>query len=288
MLCTRMKYCILSIVTFSFTTQLYAQRQKLQYDISADKHWIDSVNVIVRKGFEENTEKKNNYLTQLKYFNSCIAMGRYYETLYNKRALPSNRKAIFYYEKITEYGRFPDDERYFKALALRNNLCRILADIYFDGRGVKKNWNKSIELALRGSSGYDGFFEYYSKKYFGYISIFLKQKHQPDFNADTVFEYKINPFAFYKAFSPLKKTMKNDLERIANRYKMLYAIDTSYRIELLVFAESSSRSQSRAFNFLDMTRLFFINKNGINPDHIFTNIDFDGVRSIRILISKNL
>ena len=276
MFCAQTKYCILFITTFCFTTLLHAQRQKLQYDISADKFWIDSVNIIVKKGFEENTEKKNNYLTQLKYFNSCIALGRYYETLYNKGTLTSNRKAIFYYEKVTDYGRFPDDERYFKGLAVRNTLCRKLASIYFFGKGIKKNRNESLALALKGTSGCSGFFfNTYSKRYFGSTSIVFKSRHKPDYNTDTLFTFTtINPFAL-QSYLFNARVIDKYLDKIAASYNKRFRLDTTCNILITAFAETSSRSQLYSNRICDNIRNYLQSKKFIKPDRIISNVTIE-------------
>ena len=86
----------LFILYFAFP--LFSEPVKAQsafYNLQKDKKWIDSVKQIISKGFEEDVSKKNNYLLELKYFNACIALGQYYETLFTKKIIGSTKKAVF-------------------------------------------------------------------------------------------------------------------------------------------------------------------------------------------------
>ncbi|MGG9963237.1 hypothetical protein [Ferruginibacter sp. SUN106] len=214
-------------------------------------------------------------MSELKYFNSCIALGQYYETLFTKKIIPSNKTAIFYYEKVTDFGRFPDDPRYFKALALRNSLCRKLAAIYFDGKGVKKNRKKSLELALKGTSGYDGFYESYSQKYFHCKCIFLKDYTTTNYDSYTGFTLGINPFALQSGIFSAKM-LDTRLEKIAVSFKDRLLLDSSLKIIVLNYPETSARSQVRCNRIVENIRFYLVEKAKINSDKVSTNCEVGG------------
>jgi hypothetical protein len=260
--------------------------QHFYYNLQKDKAWIDSVKQIIKKDFED-TYKKNSYLNELKYFNSCIALGQYYETLFTKKIIPSNKLAIFYYEKVTDFGRFPDEPKYFKALALRNSLCRRLAAIYFDGRGVKKNRSKSLELALKGTSGYDGFYESYSQKYFHCKCIFLRDSKTVNYNTDTAFSFPINPFALQSGFFSAKM-LDTKLEKIAAGFRERRLSDSSLNITVLSYPEPSARSQHRCYRIVENVRIYLVEKAKINLDKVITNCEVGGGASnvVYVLFTK--
>ncbi|MBP6432067.1 MAG: hypothetical protein KA319_09885, partial [Ferruginibacter sp.] len=207
-----------------------AQKIKLYYDLKKDRVWVERQKAIVEKGFELHPYKKDNYLKQLKYVNSCVNLGRYFETMFDMRRISTMKKSVYFYEKVADFGRFPDDEKYFKALAIRNSVLRKLADIYFVGKGIKKDKKLSLELALAGSSGYDGFFTYYSKRYFNCNCIILKKKV-----VDDGYFYIIgNPFAMQANLLNVK-TIDKFLIEIGNKFMAKKKLDSSLVLNIIAY-----------------------------------------------------
>ena len=104
-----------------------------------NKDWIDSMKRIVNKNFILYPYDNNNWKKQLLYTNTYVTLGLYYEWAYDKHYIKNMTKSIFYYKKIIDFRRYPDDTKYIKSLAMRTNVYRKLADIYFKGKGVKKD-----------------------------------------------------------------------------------------------------------------------------------------------------
>ena len=266
-----------------FTSLTYAQR--LFYDIKKDKPWIDSVKKIAGKEPYDNGQR-NYYLQQLKYIKSCIALGQYYEKCFQKKILPSNKLAVKYFEKVTDIGTFPGDEKYYKAAALRNNVSRKLAAIYFDGVGIKKDKKRSLQLVLQGSSGYDGFFEYYSQKYFNCKCIVLSL----DSASDSLYSIKINPFANQTGGNFHLIIYDNILKKIAESFKKKFVIDTALNMNITAYPVASMRSQARAMKALDILKSFFIERYRINVQKIIMNAEIGGGDNnvIDILFTKRI
>ena len=258
--------------------------QQLAYDQVKDKPWIDSVKrVISRNEKYDDLDYALVPKAQLRYFNSCIALGQYYEKLYKKKLLPSNSLAVSYFEKVTDQGRFPDDEAYFKAAALRNNLCRKLADMYFDGTGIKKNLEKSLALALKGSSGYDGFYTYYTRKYFNCNCVLLNFSWS---EAKHIYEFKFNPFAVQeKAVS--FNIIKDQLETIAAAFKKA---DVSQVMHIVTYGGKTMRAQFRANTLIETVRRYMSEKQGIPTDRVIRNVETgtgEDPNSMTIYFSKD-
>ncbi|MGC4103684.1 hypothetical protein [Ferruginibacter sp.] len=259
------KFSLLLMLAMSATTLLHAQQ--LQYDIKEDKHWIDSIKkVIYRHDPDTNFGSKS----LLKYFNSCIALGKYYELLYYKGKIQSTRKAVYYYENVAVIGRVPDEVEYHKVLAIRNTVCRKLGAIYFYGMGIKANRTKSLDFALKGTSGYPAFFKSYSKRYFGNTRHVYKIKTVQDYKSDTIFSFKINPFVFQSNLFNIR-SMGKYLEKITNSFDERFKHDTTFYIVVNVSSQTSMRSQGRAGRVVDVIRNFFIYRRPENKKRVICN-----------------
>lgn len=249
------------------------------YNIQKDKPWLDSIKQIVRKGFVQDVYQKNNWKKQRVFVNSCVELGMYYEKLFEKKELPNMKLALYYYIKVADMGRFPDDEKYFKALAIRTTLFRKLSAIYFKGKGVKKDNALSRYYALEGIANNPRLFPFYSKRFFGCNCIILSSDQMT--NADTVFSLIINPFAErLNLFST--KLIDTSLLKIANNYKSNK--DTSLGILIEAFAEPSSRAQHKAQTALNNITKFLIHKAGINDNLIYTNLYVDQEKKKYIVV----
>lgn len=185
------------------------------------------------------------------------------------------KKQSFYYKKVTDFGSAPDNPKYFKALAIRNNLCRKLAAIYLEGKGVKKNRKKSLALALKGSLGYQGFFNFYSKKYFHCECIFLKDGSNPNYNTDTVFSLTINPFAFQaRVFST--KLLDTRLQKIAASFRERKLLDSSLNVAVINYPEPSLLSQAQCNRIIENIKFYLVEKSKIKPADIILNCEVGG------------
>jgi hypothetical protein len=184
--------------------------------------WIDSMKRIVNKGFVVDESKKNNWKKQLNYINTCALLGRYWEWAYDKRFVKNMKSALKYYNIVIDLPRFPDDERYFKALAIRNNLNRKLEDIYFKGKGVKRNNNLSLEFALQGITYNKGLVDFYSKRYYGNTKKYYYDGKAIDSVGNSIFYFRITPLAFRIPILPenvLDKELRLVFDDFTNKNK---------------------------------------------------------------------
>lgn len=258
---------ILCLFFSHFVTPINAQR--VFYNINKDAAWIDATRKSVIK-YQREYDRNNNNRSQLQFIKSCIALGLYYEKCFQKKILPDNKSAVKYYEKVTDIGTFPGDEKYYKAAALRNNVCRKLADIYFDGTGIKKNREKSLALALKGSSGYNGFFEYYSQKYFHCKCLILSLNH-----IDTAYSLNLNPF-FYQAHKLITIINDKRFKEVGDSYKQKLSGDSTLNLMVLGFPVASMMSQARTQKALEILKTFFVEKVQIAQEKIIINAEVGG------------
>jgi len=251
------------------------------YAVEKDKPWVDSLKRVISKGFVLNTQSKNNWKQQLAYVNNCITLGIYYEKLFEKQQVPDMQRALFYYNKVIDLGRFPDDERYFKALAIRTTLFRKLAAVYFKGKGVKKNRKLSLELALQGFIG--KLFSFYSKRYFNCECIFLDTKMSFNYDTTTFFTFKVNPFTKY-GFK--KELISKQLFEIANAFKKRQAEGNTDKIFLQKHCSASMREQAYSNTLLESIKRFFVEQMHIEAENILMNIEIDGEQNLEIIFTK--
>ena len=230
--------------------------------------WIDSINHLIKK---EESHLEGNPEIIFRYFNNCISLGEYYEKLYDKKILATNKKAIYYFLKVSEVGTFPYDDRYFKAAALKNNLCRKLAAIYFDGKGVRKNKNLSLQLALEGSYGYTVFEKYYSMKYFHCLSLMPAWNILPDFNLSTAFTIPLNPFVMRLGLP--HTLLDKRLQGIAIAFIKRANIDSTLKIILTGFPGYSMLRESLCERLLSQIKLQLGKQLNISFEKIITDCD---------------
>ncbi len=279
------KYCLFFLLSL---TQLYsnAQQYRVVYNLQNDKHWIDSIKYIIKKGYPAIRNKKAA-AKQLIYFNSCTALGGYYEMMFKKKRVVSNAKAIYYYEKVSDFGAFYGEDYFYKNAAVKNNVCRKLAHLYYFGIGVKKSQKKSLLLALEGSSGVNGFYELYSKRYFGTTSIFLKNNIYHNFKKDTSFEFKLNPFA-YEPKIYLKSFFTSDFLKAIKKYQNCYRIDTTLNLIIEANCYPSMISQAKTHFLLDELSIYLFKKYSLKKEKIITNnvVSEDYTKSLKLIITK--
>ena len=114
----------------------------------SDTRWLDSLQSVLHNIDKDEMYENPSHLK--KYISVNLLLGDYYEKLFEKKELPDLKKAISFYRNITEMGSFHDREKFYKLMAIRNNLCRKLSGIYFFGNGIDADRKKALNLALKG------------------------------------------------------------------------------------------------------------------------------------------
>ena len=157
-----------------------------------DQRYIDSLKKIINKGSILNSMPgKKESARQLRYVSACFETARYYERAYDYGKLTSIFKAIYYYKKIYEIALEVDRERH-DASSIIGTANRILAKIYLEGKGVRKNLKLSLKYALKGVGVGNEFFNSYSQRYINTQAVFLAEyKLDPN---DSAMGFSVNPF----------------------------------------------------------------------------------------------
>lgn len=276
---------ILCVGLLFFINTSTAQKVKLYYDLKKDREWVERMTWIIKKGYSNSASEDKTALRMIKYFNNCVALGRYYERVFDFGKIKSMKQSLYYFEKITEYGYFPGNGKYYKAAAICNNVSRRVADIYFKGKGVKKDNKKSLAMALKGSSGIPAFFEYYSKKYFKKVSNVLQLNAS---NTDLSYTIVLNPFALQMGITALKNEEKIFLKKIADKYNENNLYDTSLLIYVKSYPTTTGLSQYQNSNAIEKIKTFFVEKLKIKLEKVyFDNIVEGGeLGYIDIIITK--
>ena len=276
------KFLLTAFVVYFFV--LSAEAQVWHYDLKKDNRWVDSLKMMVKfdvryaDGYEAN-QYRNGYLRQLRYFNNCVKLGLYYEKLYKKNIITSNREAVKFYDKVADHGNFPEERKFYKASAIKNNVIRKLAAMYFSGDGVKQDKNKSLQLALEGSAGYDGFYSYYSRKYYGCICAVVSPSYYslPDaVELPDSMSLEFNLFALQSFKYSSSKQLHKYLRKIAISMKQKFIKNPESELQIISYAQTNIRSQSRAYHLVPHLAGYFIEKHGIPSEKIKTNVEILG------------
>jgi hypothetical protein len=262
------------IILFLICVSICLQAQILPHKApSQNTHWLDSMKRIVNKGFELNTQGKNNWKKQLTYVNTCTNLGRYYEWAYDEHYVKNMSLALKYYNKVIDLGRFPDEPIYFKALAIRTNIYRKLADIYFKGKGVKWDKTLSLEFALDGIGSNIKLIDFYSKRYFGnmkkeiYLSNYFTKTNDSTFTfLKTSISKKSKLFYFY--------LIKNKLIEIG---KIFNSKKDSLDLIINFASEMSIRGQVYSYKCTDYIKKILVTRCKINYNKIEVNIEFEDI-----------
>lgn len=241
--------------------------------------WIDSLKRILKKDFVIDSYQKNNWKKQLEYTNSCVLLAMYYEWAYDKHYIKNMSQALFYYKKVIDFGRYPDDEKYFKSLAIRTNIFRKLADIYFKGKGVKKDKNYSLELALGGVGNTGELYKFYSLRYFNSTNIILE-----NFYDASTYKLKFNPFVAKSVISKFK-FVDTYLDTISNAFKTK-SLNDSLEIFIQCYSRPSVREQISSDNIASNIRNYFLQKCKINSDLVISNIEVSDKVGLEIIIQR--
>lgn len=247
------------------------------YNLLIDKQWIDSLKKIVKKGpppYPDYYHMAPYWKKEFHFLESCRALGLYYERLYDKGLQRNMGKALFYYNKIVELDNFPDNDTIvYRASALRTTLYRKLADIYFKGKGVKKDREKSLDFALAGITD-AGMFTFYSQRYFHHTKVVFPYYPLQHNQAGPTLLFGYNPFA--ARVSGMSIRISNaDLYAIGNTLiKRNEEKNTTMTIQ--GYCEASSRGQARAQQICENIKTFFVKKMNIDADKISTNIEVGG------------
>jgi hypothetical protein len=164
-------------------------------------------------------------------------LGLYYERMFDTKKLPDIKLALKYYFKVDDMPYFPDDERFYKTSAIKANLSRRVSDIYFKGKGIKKDIRLSYYYAINGIAHNSPLIDFYTKRYFGekYFAHYAKWDHE----SDSTYQLMINPFLERSSSYYLTGKEKNVLRRIVNQYINKYNTDSTYKIKLVIYCETS-------------------------------------------------
>jgi hypothetical protein len=292
-----MKYYFIFLLFFATaaTAQTIVKKHPV-YDLQKDASWIDSVKHCIKKGYPENQTFKNYFSRQLAFVKNCVLLGLYYERMFDNKKLPNMRLALKYYFKVDDMPYFPDDERCFRASAIKANLRRRVSDIYFKGKGVKKDLRSSYYYAINGIGRNSLLVNFYTKRFFGekYFALGAKWAYKND----STYQLMINPFLERSYRFYLKKNDKDVLGHIANMFISKYNTDSFYIIKMVTYSENSMRSQANAYRVLERVSDFLIKKYHVDPNMIYTDViigeesltymykDFK-IPLIRIFITKN-
>jgi hypothetical protein len=242
--------------------------------------WIDSMKCIINNGFEVDEKKKNNWKKQLNYVNTCALLGRYWEWAYDKRYVKNMNKALVYYDKVINILRFYGYNE--KAKAIRTGVYRKLEDIYFKGKGVKRDKVYALQLALDGIGNNFELIDFYSERYYG-------KKSKINFNKitfleinDSTFIFKANPFAV-KAEVINRNSLFEKMNKVIDLFKLKSNNDSLY-IAISTVCRPNSRSEQYTYLMINKITSFMISKE-INPDFINTNNEIGFVDDNFITIS---
>jgi hypothetical protein len=261
-----LKIFLTILIFISCITKSHAQNYFPYKTPKQNVAWIDSMKRIIGKVFEVDEKKKNNWKKQLDYVNTCATIGRYWEWAYEKRYVKNMGKALVYYKKIIDLPRFPDDERYFKALAIRNNLNRKLEDIYFKGKGVKRNKNLSLEFALQGITYNKELVDFYSKRYYGNTKKYYYNGKAIDSVGNSIFYFRITPLAFRIPILP-ENTLDKELKLVFDDFSKKNKKD-SVNLYLEFNGLLTSYNQAIGHEILYNLRTILISKYKI-PENLF-------------------
>jgi hypothetical protein len=259
--------CINMLLVLLFFKIVEAQKVNLFYDVTKDRRWIAEQKQKITS-FQDNRTANTHQKNLTQYFKICYKLGKYYEDLFDRKRVKNLARAIFYYELVADYGKFPDEKKYESNSAFKANLCRKLAQIYFSGRGVKKDKTLSIIYAKRGTTN-TFFANYYSYKYFKSQNIVLGFYKQND----TIYTLKINPFTGILVYSKLK-FIDNNLHELGKKFKNF--IDTTLQIRIQTYSIASMASQATASHNLENIKTYLVEKVGINANKIYIENIIEG------------
>jgi hypothetical protein len=256
--------------TILFSVCCFAKSQGQNYfPYKAPKQnvaWIDSMKRIVAYDFDVDVSEKNNWKRQLNYVNTCALLGRYWEWAYEKRYVKNMKKALVYYDKVINILRFYGYNE--KAKAIRTNVYRKLEDIYFRGKGVKKDKVYALQLALDGIGKNFELIDFYSERYYGKISNINFNKISFVEINDSIFIFKANPFAV-KAEVINRNSLFEKMNKVIDLFKLKSNNDSLY-IAISTVCRPNSRSEQYTYLMINKITSFLISKE-INPDFINTN-----------------
>jgi len=278
------KIPLIFLCFFLFYAGADAQSARKYYPkYNLDKPWIDSLKSIIRKGepsYPYGVHMTTYWKKEFRFLKSCETLGLYYERLYDKGNLKNMSKSLFYYEKIANLSKFPDyDTIVYKASALRTTICRKLEDIYFKGKGVRKNREKSFYYALYGMTD-QGMFKFYSERYFHCNCMLLNATSKFDYDRDLTFTFKANPFA---SFTGIFRTapVQAELRKIADVFLKKYAAQDLIML-INANAVASASGQAQAYQLVENIKRSILRHTPVSEQKIFTNVNVGDGPSLEI------
>ncbi len=105
------------------------------------KKTIDSLERIVKQSFDWNDGAKR----KLRYMKACYALGKVYETEFEKGNEPDMKKALYYYEKVAILSDGTDSDLGWdtELISYRDFVLKRIAEIYYTNKGTKKFQQKA-------------------------------------------------------------------------------------------------------------------------------------------------
>jgi hypothetical protein len=256
-----MKY-ILLLITILISTYCFSQKE-IRY--------VDSLKKIINKGIPEgygNSINKN----QIRYIKACGSLADFYKSNNNIK------KALHYYLLVAELGDGTDSKLGDNdiAIELRDKICLKVGNIYFTGKGIKKDLNKALIYHAKGllENNWDKA-DYYSKLYFHNTNriILIETKHY--FTNDTSTTCTLNPFYFFRKISvnEISKALK-EIKMISNRDSSLNCLLQIESGHIIPYSETGGAALSK---FLESVKRIFIEEKIFNANKFSMNVDFNSL-----------
>jgi len=240
------------------------------YDLKKDKHWLDSLRSVLKK-----SEEGGSSVSLKKYFDVNLVIGDYYEKMYHYKKLPHMKKAIKYYTNITSIPSFTEGVGYLKLMAIRNNLCRKLSNIYFFGKGIKQDHKEALALALKGMGNNKVLFKKYSKRFFN-CECFVLSKTKIN---DSLFVLQINPF--YYRVARIVDLDQREMSDVADHFYLYHKSMQGY-LYITGYPNPSMADQSRTQRVINNVKSYFVYNASIPDKNIiaYEELNFDKSNTI--------
>jgi hypothetical protein len=265
---TNYKKILLIFFCILFCLQRTNAQYQLKYDLNKDKKWIDSVKWVIKSSQISNSKPNDDDGKMiLKNTNACSRLAVYYRQLFKLGKLKSNKLAIQYFQKASENYSNSSSKTYEEINAIQNNISRVLADIFFKGEGVKKDFEKSYQYALWGMGFNKHLARYYSTKYLGTTNFILNKDDKYNFSTDTIYTIYINPFLAKANGLVLNAFEKQLIEKIAEAYKKQNK-NKDLNIVITGYTYSTPSFQAMFYQRLDNMKNVLVEKYKIGSNNV--------------------
>lgn len=268
-----MKYILLIITIFNSIIGFSQMNQ----------NYVDSLTQIIKKGIPQGDNKKT-ILRQVSYISACEALGDYYYKSSNIK------KALNYYLLVANLGDHTDSELWDNEvpIKLRDKVCLKVGDIYFYGRGIKKDLDKALHYHTKGLlENNNDQADHYSKLYFNSTDpIFILDENKSN---DSIIKFAVNTLDILKPIESIK------LKKYLHSVKVILNSDTSLNCLLLVNTPPNEIWQMYLGRFLEKIKKSIV-KNISHTDRVSSNMQvspepcvykFFSLPCFQIIISKS-